>query len=292
MLWRKEFDHELGDRRVHGWAGIMAVGGYARAGFSVFRRRRLIEGSVDDAYKPHAIFGSPNSFTSQRVVGEIFVEGFNVSHTKDGIQWDEYEAEVLQAILRQLDAAPLSLLDQAEGYRARRTGASLPVSFGSDAIEATASELAQPSTIEAIRAEIDAPDEAPANTWSDEASASTPPVSAPSQTRVWTMNVSRDGRPWQIELELVRDVALPFYSTSLVARDGGDVINVRLNLEHEFSVQHINGNEQALQPVLRLVAALALGEKQARDAGVKNVGVVRQNANEILAVIARHQESK
>jgi hypothetical protein len=96
------------------------------------------------------------------------------------------------------------------------------------------------------------------------------------------MHVKRDGQPWQIDLELVRDPALPFYSTSVVSRDGKDVIGVQVNLEHELSVRHINDNEQTLQPIIRLLAAFALGEKQARDSGVKSVGTVRRYANEIL----------
>lgn len=286
VLWRKEFSHDLEDRRVHGWAGIMAVGAHARAGFSVFRRRRLIEGSVEELYKPRAIFGAPNTFRSQRVVGEIFVEGFDVTHTKDGIQWDGYEDEVLLAIEKELDKAPLPLLDQAEGYRARKRAAALPANFGADAMASTATELVQPAAIAVLQAEAEPlveehpPEPSPAPPTVEQ-----PPP--PSQTRTFTMHVKRDGRPWQIDLELIRDVAMPFYATSVVERDGKDVITVQLNLEHELSVLYINDNEQALQPLLRLVAALALGEKVARDAGVKHVGTVRRYANEILSAMAQ-----
>jgi hypothetical protein len=279
VLWRKEFAYDLHDRRVHGWAGIMAVGSYARAGFSVFRRRRLIEGSVDSLYKPHAIFGSPNSFVAQRVVGEIYVEGFNVTHTKDGIQWDGYEDEVLLAIQHQLDKAPLPLLDQAAGYRARKRGISLPATFGAEAMDATASELAQPESIAALRADAQSIGD---ESGTDEPNHVPDPTVPPPRTRTFTMHVKRDGQPWQIDLELVRDPALPFYSTSVVSRDGKDVIGVQVNLEHELSVRHINDNEQTLQPIIRLLAAFALGEKQARDSGVKSVGTVRRYANEIL----------
>lgn len=282
VLWRKDFVYDLHDRRVHGWAGIMAVGAYARAGFSVFRRRRLIEGSVDSLYKPHVIFGSPNSFIAQRVVGEIYVEGFNVTHTKDGIQWDGYEDEVLLAIQRELDKAPLPLLDQAAGYRARKRGITLPASFGAEAMDATASELSQPEAIAVLQVDPQVPlDEA----LRDEPPHVPDPAVPPPRTRTITMHVRRDGQPWQIDLELVRDPALPFYSTSVVSRDGKDVIGVQLNLEHELSVRHINDNEQALQPLVRLLAALALAEKQARDAGVKHVGTVRRYANEILSAM-------
>ena len=120
VLWRQEFVVDFDDRKVSGWAGVMKSGSHVRAGFSVFRRRRLVDGSIGETYKPSLIFGSPNSFASQRVVGELYVEGFDVTHTKDGIQWHGYEDEVLESIRRQIDSPRRPLLDQADGYRARK----------------------------------------------------------------------------------------------------------------------------------------------------------------------------
>lgn len=78
---------------------------------------------------------------------------------------------------------------------------------------------------------------------------------------------------------------MPFYSTSIRPENEQEVIVVQINLDHEFSIAYLNDNEDALQPMLRLIAALALGEKVARDAGVTGAGSIRQNANEILAAI-------
>jgi hypothetical protein len=258
----------------------MAVGSHVRAGFSVFRRGRLIEGSVGEAYKPKEIFGSPNSFASQRIVGEIIVEGFEVTHTKDGINWGGHEEEILQAISRQLDTPRLALLDQAEGYRARKSSATLPATFGSSAVEETMDALDRPEAAATLQADGD-PERAVEVPPGDVAPA------APSLSRTLTMQVVRNAKPWKIRLELVREPGAPFYGTSVVREDDQDIITVQLNLEHDLSLLHINEHEQTLQPLLRLLAALALGEKVARDAGVKNVGVVRQNANELLGVLAR-----
>ena len=51
--------------------------------------------------------------------GELHLEGFRVSHTKDGFQWDENEETFLEFLREELDKEPLPLLDQAEGYRVR-----------------------------------------------------------------------------------------------------------------------------------------------------------------------------
>lgn len=281
ILWRQEFVVDLGDRKVTGWAGIMKGGSHARAGFSVFRRRRLIEGSVGETYKPHTIFGSPNSFASQRVVGEMFVEGFDVTHTKDGVQWHGYEDEVLESIRRQLDSYQMPLLDQAEGYRARKVAASLSKDFGTEALTATVEALSTPAAANALHAEPGS--EVTAASTVPEPELPPPPVL---QHRVIKIPIERDGRSWDVHLKLVHDRALPFYRTSSVIEDDREVVSVELNLDHEFSIGHINDNESALQPVLRLVASIALAEKVARDSGVKNAGVIRQYTNDILQAIA------
>jgi hypothetical protein len=247
----------------------------------VFRRRRLIEGSVGETYKPHVIFGNPNSFASQRVVGEIFVEGFDVTHTKDGIQWHGYEDEILESIRRQVDSPAFPLLDQADGYRARKTADLLPATFGADALSDTADALSQAATLETLRQQA-----------ATEPAEAVPPIGtslppAPIlQQRDLKLQIVRDGKPWNIHLRLVRDGAAPFYSTSLETLDGEDVVTVQLNLEHDFSIAFINDNETVLQPLMRFLAALALAERLARDAGVKNAGTVRLQANQLLRTLA------
>lgn len=279
--WFRRFRVDVDGRSVTGWAGIMKEGSHSHAGFSVFRRRRLIEGSIGETYKPHTIFGSPNSFASQRVIGEIYADGFDVTHTKDGIQWGGYEDDILTEIRSQIDTPGMPLIEQANGYRARKTAASLPHNFGSEALEGTASGLKLKSTAKALEHDdtrainVDAPPQD-----------ALPPAHAVLQARELRLEVTRDMKPWTIHLELVRDPAAPFFSTAVRQHEGADIIGVQVNLDHEFSIAFINENEEALQPMLRFIAALALGEKLARDAGVRNPGVVRKNADQILKALA------
>ncbi len=206
------------------------------------------------------------------------MDGFDVTHTKDGIQWSEYEDEVLLQIKSQIDSHRLPLLDQAQGYRVRITAASLPVDFGADALAATASALVQPAATEALQQEaiLGSPDEPPP-------AAPAHPTNPPPSEH--TLEVVRDGKRWTIILELVRDPAVPFFQTSVSVGAERDVIRVQLNLDHQFSITYVNGNEEILQPLMRFVAALALGEKIARDAGVKSPGAARLNANELLGAL-------
>ena len=112
MTWRKDIDLDLGDgHRVKGWAAILARASVTNAGFAIFRRRRLVQGSHGEGYRPETIFGKANKFVYQRLVGELEVEGFSVSHTKDGIQWEDWEEDILSWVKDSLDAGPLPLLD-------------------------------------------------------------------------------------------------------------------------------------------------------------------------------------
>jgi hypothetical protein len=284
--WRQPFEVDFGDRKVRGWAGILAKGSHALAGFSVFRRRRLVEGSVGETYKPHNIFKSPNSFISGRVVGEIFVEGFDVSHTKDGIQWGGYEDELLEAIRGQLNSPDCPLLDQAEGYRARVTADQLPKTFGASALTDVAEAIADPSTSKAISDASQAINET-IQSPQPELPVAHPPESV-LQQREHTVELPWGGSSNTVLLQLIQDQAADFFSvaTEKRANGEGEVLTVKLNLDHKFSVAFINDNEQSLKPIIRLLAAFALSERLARESGVKFATTVRNQANKILNALS------
>lgn len=281
-LWRQTFDVDFGDRRVTGWAGILEKGSHVHAGFSVFRRRRLIEGSVGEAYKPSALFGTPNSFASQRVIGEMFVEGFDVSHTKDGIQWGGYEDELLDKIWRQINSPDFPLLDQANGYRARKTANQLPKDFGANALADASEAIADASTSKAISEVAATPPAADVEQVSP-----SPEPKAVLQQREHVLVLPWEGSSIRVVLQLVQDQAADFFVAAVAkSATSEEVLTVRLNLDHRFSIAFINDNEQALQPILRILAALALSERMARKSGISHTSIVRSGANKILNALS------
>jgi hypothetical protein len=48
--------------------------------------------------------------------------GFKVSHTKDGIRWDETEDEFIAALKAALSTSDLPILDQAHNWRSSDSG--------------------------------------------------------------------------------------------------------------------------------------------------------------------------
>jgi hypothetical protein len=118
LTWRKDIDVEFGDGcRAHGYAGILETASTGKAGFALFRRRRLIMGSDDEAYRPHSVCGGPNDYQYQRLFGELHVEGVQVSHTKDGFRWGDFEEEFLKKLREQVDSDPLALIKQSNNFR-------------------------------------------------------------------------------------------------------------------------------------------------------------------------------
>ena len=105
--YRREFQFEINGRTVHGWAGILEKGSRAKAGFSVLRAGRVIEGSPD-SWRPRVLFGDQaggrNDLANQRLVGEIHFDGFDVSHTKDKILWTDDELNAVDDELGRLFA--------------------------------------------------------------------------------------------------------------------------------------------------------------------------------------------
>lgn len=274
VLWRRDIRIEISPQRiVTGWAGIMETGKYARAGFSVFRRRRLIEGSVGEAYRPRAVFGAHNSFASQRIVGELYVEGFDVTHTKDGIQWGDDEDDIAYEIRTLLEDDALPIRDQAEGYRAKKSASILPPTFGNEGLDAAIGSKNGGTLVVEPPPPEPAPDEPPA---SDIA-----PNPTAQQHRTFVVQAG-DDKEWNVRVELVRDPPAPWLDLSMATNEDGEHLHVRVNLAHPFSEEHLNDNERAMGPILRLAVALAIGEVQAKDQGVKFVGTTRKNANKIL----------
>jgi hypothetical protein len=272
--WRKEINFDFGDGlTVRGFAALRETASLNRAGFSLFRRGRVIQGSGDEGYRPQQVFGTSNSYKYQRLFGELHLDGFDVSHTKDGFRWDDNEQPFLDLLREHLDSDELPLLKQAEGYRVRIGRAQLTL----------AAKQAVTSTTQALENKL--PAVLPVV-------AAAPPVETPSTEGPEVSTVAsrqfditfRD-RPWSINVELADD---PSESRWLVVSDrepAGDQprrLDIRLSMTHPFMVRFAQTDTEDVEALLRVAAALALAEVLARDSGVRNAGTVRRNINDIL----------
>ena len=274
-LWRKEIDFDFGTGlRVQGFAALRETGSTSRAGFALFRRNRLIQGSADEGYRPAFIFGRPNSFTYQRLFGELHLEGFNVSHTKDGFQWAENEEPFLELLKDELDSKPIPLLSQAEGYRAKpkikdlKKGAEISTQRTSKTVENEVPPVIEEQLVEG-------PEDAPLPL-------DLPITDVPIANK--TVFVKIDNKKWEISIESSNDEAIgDWISVSDEPWDGKvRRVKIRLSLAHPFMLQYGGVEVSQIEPLQRVAIAIALSEITSRDSGVRKTRTFIRNINKFL----------
>lgn len=102
-IYKKDFSVEVAGKMVTGWVGVLDRGSRAKAGFSIIRRGRVVRG-WPESWRPSAIFGQEggsNNLVNQRLAGEVHLDDFVVSHTKDDILWMEDEEELVEKALNE-----------------------------------------------------------------------------------------------------------------------------------------------------------------------------------------------
>lgn len=88
-LYKRPFSFVVDGKKIHGWVGILERGSRADAGFSIIHCGRVVRG-YPDSWRPASLYGQlqgSNDLVNQRLVGEIHLDDFDVSHTKDDILW-------------------------------------------------------------------------------------------------------------------------------------------------------------------------------------------------------------
>jgi hypothetical protein len=272
--WSKPIEFDFGDGlSVHGFAALREMANTAKAGFSLFRRGRVIQGSGDEGYRPSYIFGSSNSYRYQRLFGELHLDGFEVSHTKDGFRWDENEQPFLELLREHLDGEELPLLKQAEGFRVRVARAKLTATARQAVLNTTqAMETRLPEILPAVAAAK------PVDTPTEEA----PHKSILAARR---FDIRFRDKDWTINVEITND---PAESQWLVVSDTAETrkeprrLDIRVSMAHPFMVRFAQATTENVEALLRVAAAIALAEVLARDSGVRKAGTVRRNVNDIL----------
>lgn len=252
--WRKDVSITLGEGvQINGWAALRAEGKTSGNGISLFRRGRVIVGTSDAPYRPARIFGQSNSYRSQRLFGELTVEGLPVSHTKDGFQWHGLEEEFEDKLRGALDADPVPLLKQAEHYRARhatRTEQKRIQRAGENTADVSQKSL--PGGLDKIA------DPSPAIPEPENDTRVGPPLDFSREFSflhggtAWTITISATSRPAE-ERWLLRQI--------VADSSGGNIkAMLTLNTSHPFLAQFALGSVDALESVFRIAVALIVSE--------------------------------
>lgn len=280
--WKKQIAFKIEDGlSVNGFVAIREKASTAEAGFALFRRGRVIEGSYDNGFRPEFIFGQPNSYRFQRVFGELHLEGFDVSFTKKGIQWDENLESFLRILKEDISSKSFPLLQQAEQYRVRATEKEYKAAV--KALDGTVDVLEKKGA-HAVAEVVNAPYEE--NSVEQQELTKTEKT----LTRDFEMRFNKEN--WLVSMELSYDPSLKELvevGDNFITRKSTDnkvrQIGIRLSLTHPFMVEFAGADTSKIEPILRIAAALGLAEVVAKQS--KIVGDVRRNFNELISNLSK-----
>lgn len=283
ISWKQEVefdfgdDHNGGQLKASGFIAIMETMSIKDSGFALFRRGRVIEGSADndEGFRPSALSGSLGSHRYKRLFGELHLEGFSVSHTKDGFQWDDNMEAFLDILKEELEGEnSIPILKQADRYRVRESAKNYQ-KVSQKVVDNTAEKIQ-----ETISDDVKGIESKPVNEQEPE-----PLVNlSKSYFKKFPLNISNIDYMVHIELsydETIDELIQVGDHLIIEKDDNYKNIGVRLSLIHPFMIEFAGDDHKIIEPILRLAVALGLSEIIAKKSGAPIIEV-RNNLNELL----------
>lgn len=286
--WRKEIDFDLGEgKSASGFVAIRETASTRLAGLALFRRKRLIMGSADEAYRPEDIFGRPNTYPYQRIFGEIHLKGFSVSHTKDGIKWEESEDQFLRLLRKELSVEDFPLLQQAREHRTKNsvkaTRGDAATAMNSTAASLSGSNLIDENDID--EAPSSENDSSPNDNPDYQEDIALPELESDDKEQV-KFDLSFRNEKWAIVIELSYSEDsvdwLTICNRPSITDPEPREITVRIAMLHPFMAQFPTMDSDSFTAILNIAAAMALAEVVAAELADKKHNAVRRITNEIL----------
>lgn len=121
MEWKKDVNftikHNGKDLNVNGFIAIRIPGSLKDAGFTLLRRGRVILGGSECNYRPFELFGNSNSYSYQRMFGELNMDNWPVTQAKDNFDWHNSGLE--EAFIDELSKHTAEYRKKAEEIRIR-----------------------------------------------------------------------------------------------------------------------------------------------------------------------------
>jgi hypothetical protein len=255
-VYKKSFEFTVNDRRVYGWVGVLARGSRAKAGFAILRRGRVVRG-WPDPWRPESVFGQiqgSNDLVNQRLTGEINLDDFVVSHTKDDIQWMMDEEDQVQEKLKETCA---DYRDVALKRRVGGGGESKPTDLEiQSAVQELQAELNSAEMVDLISIDVIPPPDVVTDTMRDVLEGidkSSPELSAKLETPAGLIEI----------LGFLADDMSP--SDPYVVSESSTPMRVlvAINMQHGY-LQRVSGSDSLLH-YFRHCVYDAISEWQARN---------------------------
>ena len=217
-------------------------------GFLLFRRGRVIGSSGENKYRPLSLCGQEGSPRYKRVFGELEIEGFDVSFTKNSFQEDE-DFEAFIQVLRDDIAKDKSfdIFGQAQNYVKPKTPAKKE-EIGSTLVKKIAEKIKKPINIEIPKIEtIEKPQQ------------SKEPIALQPKEKITESIVTQvniNGKKFTLNIECINGES----NQNLYTFDiQGDMCTARINLRNNFFDSSLS-DEENLESVSYFIKTLVATE--------------------------------
>ena len=270
VTWKKDIDFTFGSYRAKGFIALLDEMSTKKNGIVLLRRGRVIYGGEEEMqYHPKVICGPVGSPRYKRIFGELELEGFEVTFSKNGVKETEDLNALMEALKDELNKKEFNLLNQADNYRLNETAKkvkkyvenvrktkSAPVSVSTTELETKygkplAKEHAQPQT-------ADTPASTPATTAvATHDNAPTPAVSpadAPKEVDNFADRFVVDGVQYEMQVKYVYGGNMEVFSIN-VDNKKENRISCLINVQHPLFLE-ASGVKLAT-PLLKAMAMAA-----------------------------------
>lgn len=297
--WRKdvEFDFVFNGQKYHvkGFVGILANGGFGRAGFALFRRGRVVIGGEDQNYKPDQIFHQAQSPIAHKLFGEFDLDDFPVNQAKDGFAWDDgLETEFVQKLKDEIKEY-IEIAKKTNKERAKEEEFSPKASKNvQEKVQAFANAISNPSLDEStlpglslkdvngqgnIGSAIDCFDEYLENSNNCEEKK----VGEPRRYPIQINDVVKK------EIVVEWTIGNKQYWINVEDSEDGNEIQVVININHPFFKPYTNNNDFKIvleKFVISFVLAEQLAKLTSDKEGYIKLSTVRNKMNEFLSKVS------
>jgi hypothetical protein len=264
IKWKEEINYSFagGKQKVKGFIAILdKMSSSESNGFLLFRRGRTIGTSSDEKYRPKILCGEIGSPQYKRIFGELEIDGFDVSFTKNAFNEDEQFQIFIEELQKEIKSEnTLDIFGQAQNYKKPED----PKKAEKKAISTLTQGLSKPVVI-STSASIDS--EKKTAIFFDENESSSSEIELLSKPITKEMKI--DGVSYNIEIRFERVPGVSkFYSVDQ-STSGNTHYVVRLFMNNPYFTRYneIFKDEESAGPMLHLIQSIVGAELTMNESG-------------------------
>jgi Histidine kinase-, DNA gyrase B-, and HSP90-like ATPase len=294
ITWSKDIKIKLpGGQTISGKAMILEKGSTNKAGLYLFRRQRLIIGATG-SYRPFEIFGSSTTFPYQRIYGELHLDGFEVTHTKDDIIWGsngDDEDTFIKEVKKALQEGEIDLIMQAMNFRAKslekKDTLRDKVKAENEVIENEIKE--KKASLKDFEQKENDP--SPSEEIPEVTPVTLKPTFGAESIGTRHFDITIEGTTWAFVITVEKDSsdASLFRTTTTRQTDkqGNRRMNcnIIINANNRFARNYLNRNEEFYEVILRFAVATSFAKARCDQVGLEYTNTFLRHMNDSLTLL-------